>query len=363
MSEYETLAKNVLRKTLRLKPGENVIVETWNHGLPIATEFVYQARALGARPLLTFEDEGTFWRSAATLPKAKQGKVGSHEWAALKEADAYVFISGPADIAKIREVGQDKWSAMTSYNAEWYERSKKYRIRGARIGLGYVSVERSRSYGFDFDAWRRMMLDASSVEPAVLRRNGQTIQRLLSHKGRVVVTARNGTHFEFDLTGRKAVLDDGVITKQKLDEGENMASVPAGEVAVLPDAASGEGTIRFDRPVASIGRWMKGVTVAFENGRAVKWSAEENDGLLRPDWEKGGKDRGLLAGFDIGLNPAAQTGFLQDYLQAGNVYIAIGDAEEFGGKSTTDFYLASTLTGATVTVGGKTVVEGGRLVA
>jgi len=241
--------------------------------------------------------------------------------------------------------------------------AQKYRIRGARIGLGYVSVERSRSYGFDFDAWRRMMLDASSVEPAVLRRNGQTIQRLLSHKGRVVVTARNGTHFEFDLTGRKAVLDDGVITKQKLDEGENMASVPAGEVAVLPDAASGEGTIRFDRPVASIGRWMKGVTVAFENGRAVKWSAEENDGLLRPDWEKGGKDRGLLAGFDIGLNPAAQTGFLQDYLQAGNVYIAIGDAEEFGGKSTTDFYLASTLTGATVTVGGKTVVEGGRLVA
>ncbi len=65
MSEYEALAKNVLRKTLRVKAGENVIVETWNHGIPIAREFVFQIRALGARPLMTFEDEDAFWRSAA----------------------------------------------------------------------------------------------------------------------------------------------------------------------------------------------------------------------------------------------------------------------------------------------------------
>ena len=78
MSEYEALAKSVLKRTLQVKAGENVIVETWNHGLPIAAEFVYQIRGLGARSLLFFEDEDTFWRSAATLPKAKQGKVGAH---------------------------------------------------------------------------------------------------------------------------------------------------------------------------------------------------------------------------------------------------------------------------------------------
>ena len=361
MSEYEALAKNVLKKTLRVKPGENVIVETWNHGIPIAREFVYQTRALGARPLLMFEDEEAFWRSASSIPKGKLGKVGSHEWAAMKEADAYVFISGPADINKMREL-REGYNAMTAYNSEWYRRAEKYRIRGARVSLGYVSEQRARAYGFDLDAWRHMMLQASAVDPAVLRKNGARIQRLLSRKGHVVVSHPNGTRFEFDLTGRKAVLDAGVITKETLDDGEVMTSIPAGELSVLPDVRSGEGTIRFDRPVASFGRFMRGLTVAFDRGRVAKWSAQDNEDILRPQWDKakGGKD--LLAGFQIGLNPEAQTGYLQDYLVAGNVYIAIGDSDEFGGKSTTDFYLASTLTGATVTVGGKPVVDGGRLV-
>ena len=71
----------------------------------------------------------------------------------------------------------------------------------------------------------------------------------------------------------------------------------------------------------------------------------------------------LLGGFEFGLNPAAQTGFLQDYLPAGNVYLAIGDDEEFGGKNTPGFSMAGTLTGATVTIGGKTVLDGGRFVS
>src|SRR3990170_441888 len=362
MSEYEALAKSVLKNPLHLKAGENVIVEAWNHGLPIAAEFVYQVRALGARSLLLFEDEGTFWRSAAALPKAKQGKVGTHEWAALKEADAYVFISGPADITKIREVGMEKYSAMTAYNAEWYKRAEKYGIRGARIGLGYVSAERARAYGLDLADWRRMMLDASSVSPQEIQRLGRPAQKLLSGKGHVEVTAPNGTHLEFDLAGRRVHLDDGTLTEARLEAGENMAGIPAGELYVAPKETSGRGTIRFDRPVAYVGRWMRGLTFAFDGGRA-KWSAAEGDEIVRPQWNKGKPGKDLLGGFQIGLNPRARAGFLQDYIVAGNVYVLIGNNEEFGGKNKTNFAMAGTLTGATVTVDGTAIVKGGSVVA
>lgn len=358
MSEYEALAKHVLKKTLRIKAGENVIVETWNHGLPIAAEFVYQVRALGARSLLTFEDEETFWRSASTLPKAKQGKVGSHEWAAMKEADAYVFITGPADIGRMREL-RDGYNAMTSYNDEWYDRAEKYRIRGARIGLGYVTEPRARIYGFDLEGWRRMLLDASTVDARELRRAGSKIRRLLSGKGHVEITAPNGTRFECDLAGRRAHLDDSSIAAA-MEDGEAMASVPAGEVSVAPVEKSGQGTIRFDRPVASLGRWIRGLTFAFDGGRA-KWSASENAQLLQSGWDRAKAGRDLLAGIDIGLNPRGRTGFLTDYIVAGNVYVAIGDNSDFGGKNEPGFGLASTLTGATVTIDGKAVVEGGRI--
>src|SRR3989475_11809126 len=68
VSDYEALAKNVVRRSLHIQPKENVIVDWWNHGLDAAKEIVYQLRAVGARPMLLLEDEETHWRSVEDLP-------------------------------------------------------------------------------------------------------------------------------------------------------------------------------------------------------------------------------------------------------------------------------------------------------
>ena len=64
---------------------------------------------------------------------------------------------------------------------------------------------------------------------------------------------------------------------------------------------------------------------------------------------------------DIGVNPRGRQGFLQDVIAAGNVYVAVGNNDEVGGKNNSDFSLGASLTGATVTVNGKPVIEGGAL--
>jgi aminopeptidase len=363
VSEYEALAKNVIRRTLHIQPKENVIVETWNHGLPIATEIVYQARAAGARPMLLFEDEDTYWRSVKTLPESKLGQVGSHEWKAIAEADGYVFIPGPADITKIREAGK-KYSAATAYNGEWYRRAKRNRLRGARLGLGYVTEPRARAYGFDLQDWRAMVLDASSVDGQQIVRAGRKVTRALAKKGRLEITHPNGTSFSCDLVGRPAGIEDGIVTKEDLDEGENMANLPAGEAFVVPDEKSGEGTIVFDRPIAYLGRLIRDVRVAFDGGRMVKFSASENEDIIRSDWNEAKGPKDLLGFLDIGLNPRARSGFLQDAIVAGSVFVAVGSNDEVpGGKNKTDFSLGASVTGATVTIEGRPVVRKGALAA
>ena len=363
VSEYEALAKNVIRRTLHIQPKENVIVETWNHGLPIATEIVYQARAAGARPMLLFEDEDTYWRSVKTLPESKLGQVGSHEWKAIAEADGYVFIPGPADITKIREAGK-KYSAATAYNGEWYRRAKRNRLRGARLGLGYVTEPRARAYGFDLQDWMAMVLDASSVDGQQIVRAGRKVTRALAKKGRLEITHPNGTSFSCDLVGRSAGIEDGIVTKEDLDAGENMANLPAGEAFVVPDEKSGEGTLVFDRPIAYLGRLIRDVRVAFDGGRMVKFSASENEDIIRSDWNEAKGPKDLLGFLDIGLNPRARSGFLQDAIVAGSVFVAVGSNDEVpGGKNKTDFSLGASLTGATVTIEGRPVVRKGALAA
>src|SRR5207302_1560633 len=81
----------------------------------------------------------------------------------------------------------------------------------------------------------------------------------------------------------------------------------AGEAFVVPDEKSGDGTIVFDRPIAWLGRWIRDVRVAFDGGRMVKFSASENEDLIRSEWEEAKGPKDLLGYLDIGLNPKAQS--------------------------------------------------------
>ncbi len=359
MSEYENLAKNVIRKSLQIKPKEGVIVECWNHGLDAAREFVYQLRAVGAKPMFLFEDEETYWRSVETLPAPKLGQVSKSEWSALADADAYIFLPGPADIVRYRQ-NMAKAGAATAYNSDWYKRAGKAGLRGARVLLGYVSPERARAYGFEFEPWRAMVLAAGGADFGAISRRGKKLTALLSQDADVTVTAPNGTDLTFRLKGRAAHCDDGVVDAQDLKEGEFMTGVPPGSSYVAPDEGSAEGTFVADRPMPYLGTMARGIRFEFHDGKG-SWSAAEGAEGLRASYEKatGAKDR--LGALSLGINPAAAYGFLQDDLVAGSVELSIGDNTEWGGKNTSSFSGSGRLSQATVKIGRKTVVDGGRL--
>ena len=359
MSQYEPFAKNVIRKSLQIKPQESVIVECWNHGFDAAKEFVYQLRAAGAKPMLLVEDEETHWRSVDTLPPSKLGKVSKSEWSALAAADAYIFLPGPADIARYR-ANMAKMGAATAYNADWYRRAKKAGLRGARVLLGYVSPERAQAYGFDYEAWRSMILGAGAADFGAISRKGHRLAQLLSGEGDVEVSAPNGTRLTFRLKGRTAKCDDGVIDKADLRAGDVMTGVPGGSSYVAPEEGSAEGDVVADLSTPFLGSSVRGVRLEFRNGRA-RWTAASGADAIQASYAKatGAKDR--LAAISIGLNPAAKYGFLQDDLVAGAVEIDIGDNTELGGKNRSSFSFGARMSKATVKIGRKTVVDAGRL--
>ena len=99
-STRRAFARNVLRNSLLLRRGENLLVETWSGTQAWAESLVLEARMLGARPLLVVEDEATYWKGVEEAPASHLGQVGSHEWATLKACDANVYLWGPYDTAR-----------------------------------------------------------------------------------------------------------------------------------------------------------------------------------------------------------------------------------------------------------------------
>jgi leucyl aminopeptidase (aminopeptidase T) len=361
MTNYDSLVRNVLSSTLAIQSGDDVIVETWDHGLPIAADFVYRLRELGARPMLLFEHEKAFWRSVQSLPEDKLGKMGEHEWAAIEKAKGYIFIPGPDEFSKVWK-NPSKFRASTSYNEEWYERAKRYRLKAARIGLGYASPNRARSYRLPLAAWQRMAIAASTVDFAALKDQITRLTPSLKN-GEVKITSPNGTNLNLRLAGREAYSEDCIVDAEDLDHGRNVANLPGGNILVCPDEMFAEGRVVFDRPTPYMGKWVGGIRLDFKDGVLGNYQARQNGDHFKASYEKASGEKNRIAAIGIGLNPKARIGFLQDGITAGVVTVAIGGNDDIGGANKTDFYFPSVLTKATLTIDGNTIVQNGKLTA
>ncbi len=358
-ANYDPLVRNVLSKTLAIQSGDDVIVETWDHGLPIAANFIYRLRELGARPMLWFEHEKTFWQSIDSLPEDKLGKVGDHEWAAIEKAKGYIFITGPAEFSRVWK-NPAKFGAATGYNEEWYERAKRYRLKAARIGLGYTSANRARSYRLPLAAWQRMLIEASTVDFAGLKGQVTKLAPLMKN-GEVKITSPNGTNLTLRLLDREVSSEDCIVDQDDLDHGRNVANIPGGNILACPDEMFAEGRVVFDRPTPYMGKWVGGMRLDFKDGILTNYKATQNVGHFKASYDKASGEKNRIAAIGVGLNPKARIGFLQDTMVAGAVTVAIGGNDDIGGASKTDFYFPGILTKATLTVNGNTIVRNGKL--
>src|SRR5208283_4718507 len=356
---YDGLVKKVLSTTLSIQTGDDVIVETWDHGLPIADAFIYHLRKLGARPMLLFEHEEAFWKRAESLSGDVLGKVGEHEWAAMEKAKGYVFIPGPANFTRVWK-NLSKFHSAVSYNQEWYERAKRYRLKAARIMLGYASRERARGSNISFTAWQRMLLTACNINYEALKEKMVKVAASLRN-GQVHITAPNGTDLNLRLAGRDAYPEDCIVDNDDLDHGRNVANIPGGNILVCPDEMFAEGRVVFDRPTPYMGKWVGGIRLDFKDGILTNYKATQNADHFKRSYDKASGEKNRIAAIGVGLNPKAKIGFMQDGITAGALTAAIGGNDDIGGANKTDFYFPGILTKATLTIDGKTIVQNGKL--
>lgn len=310
---WAEVAGRLLDRTLGLKKGESITVETWDNGLRFALEVVRQARRKGAIPLLLLEDEATFLKGVAEMPKESTGLMGKHEYGLLSGTDAYVFIPGPPLGAFYKGISREQYAESTKYNESWYKAAKKARLRGARLPFGYVGRDFAKLAGTNEKVMIRGHLEAALADLNKISQTGKALAAKLQD-GREAVVSTRSSRIVFSLKG-DLELEDGLVDQDDLREGLNMTYLPPGYVLKGVAKGSATGKIAVTRSLSSGGMIEDGV-LEFEKGRLRKWSSERSKDSL--DKVLGGGNLPLEC-FAVGLNPRLNYGLGLDRFVKGAI--------------------------------------------
>jgi len=344
-SLYERVARKVLGKSLSVKKGENLVVETWNNGLPFARHVVVEARRIGAIPVMLFEDEGAYIEGVRKGDPDSVGVMGKHEQALLSSSDAYVFVPGPPIGALSRKLDRKEVADSTRYNDSWYAAAAKAKLRGARLPFGYVDDDVARVIGRSRAAIVTHQLRGALTDFDALGSRARAIAPHL-RDGAKVKLATPGAELEFTLNGESEI-SDGVVDQEDIASGNGMAYIPPGYIYKQIDQSSANGSLSLS-PVISLHGPVNDALLEFEGGRLTRWSSRSSSKALNRIVETSSERSRVPGGMLIGLNPDLKYGYGQNTLVGGVIGIRCAGA------------MLTTKEGS-LSTDGKTIVANGRL--
>ncbi|HKV90598.1 MAG TPA: aminopeptidase [Thermoplasmata archaeon] len=353
-SRETQFARAVLSRTLKVRPGENVIIEGWTHTLPWAVALARETRRLKAFPMVLFEDEDSFWDSVKSREDKILGAAPSHEWAALGKTDVYIHMWGAGDRLRMGELGDERAGKIIGFNPAWYAAASKAGVRGTRLEVGRPFPNLAKVYGVEEAKWMDQVVSGSMVDPNKLQAAGRPIAKALEKGPTVRIHDEKGTDVTLGLKHRAAGIADGRLTPKEIKRPFGMlSSLPSGVVRVALDESVADGTIVANRPSYFETGKAEGGVLTFEKGRLVSHHFDSGSEFFDRDYAKGGKGRDQPGRLSIGLNPKLHNTPQVEDIEAGAVLVSVGTNRFLNGKNSSPFFGFVVNVGASVEVDGR----------
>lgn len=178
--------------------------------------------------------------------------------------------------------------------------------------------------GITIDSFERTM-DADWEE---LNRETTAMADMLTKAQSVKITTAAGTDLTFDIDGRTAKADCGMIA-----EPGSYGNLPAGEAFLAPMEHTAQGVLVIDGSFPFAGILDTPLRLEIEDGFVVKASGHPCAAKLKEIFDTYGRNARNVAEFGVGTLPTARiTGsILEDEKVKGTIHIAVGDNASMGG--------------------------------
>jgi len=311
----QKLAANLAGYSVKVKPGENVLIEMIGSERELLKCLIEEVAKLGGNPFVEIEDRSVL-RTLLMNAKEDQLKTwAEYDLERMKRMDAYIGIRAGENMNELADVPGDAmklYDRIHRHPVHLEQRVKKTKW----VILRYPNGSMAQSASMSTEAFEDFYFDVCNLDYAKMDRAMDPLHELMSRTDEVRIVGP-GTDLAFSIKG---------VGAQKCSGERN---IPDGEVYSCPVRDSVNGTIAYNTPSVYNGFTYENIKFRFENGKIVEATANDTDRInALLDSDEGAR---YIGEFSLGFNPYIlhpMKDTLFDEKIAGSLHFTPGQAYE-----------------------------------
>lgn len=283
----EKLAKNILHYSVKLQPGENLLIEVLGEAQDLTSALVKEAYAIGANPFVSTYVMGIQRDLLMNCNEKQLELMSQNEMQRMKDMQAYISINDPTNTAELSDVPGEK---MQLYN-NYIVKKVHLEIRVPHTKwciMNYPSPSMAQKANMSTEAFEDFYFDVCTVDYAKMSKAMDPLVELMKKTDRVRITGKD-TDLTFSIKGMPAIKCAGDL------------NIPDGEVFSAPLKNSVNGYITYNTPAEYQGVTYENIRLEFKDGKIVTATANDTESINKVfDTDEGAR---YIGEFAIGVNP------------------------------------------------------------
>lgn len=308
------LAQNLTSYSVRLEPGEKVLIDAFDVPDEIIVELLRATRSRGAIPYVNLNHARVSREIALEATEEQLRTHGAIELQRMKSMDAYIALRGAMNIFESSDVPAKQIKMVSEVLKpvlDWRVNHTKW------VVLRWPTPSMAQQAMMSTEAFEDFFFKVCNLNYERMKEGSSRLAERMGAADQVEIKG-NGTRLTFSLNGINAVPCVGTH------------NIPDGEVFSCPVRESVEGVIQYNAPTVYQGVSFDDIRLEFKKGKIVDAQSSSNTQRLNEilDSDIGAR---YIGEFAIGFNPHIREpmrDILFDEKIAGSFHFTPGQAYE-----------------------------------
>lgn len=286
-SRYEVLARNLINYSVKIKPGEKVLIEVIGNETALTKELIKEAYKAGGIPFVTIKNNEVT-RVLLTQSTEEQIKdMAAFEINRMKEMQAYIGIRAGENVSEMGSVPSEKMNTYMKYYSKPLH--SELRVKKTKwCVLRYPNHSMAQLAEMSTDDFEDFYFKVCNLDYSKMSKAMDNLVELIEKTDKVRITGK-GTDLAFSIKGLPGIKCDGVM------------NIPDGEVFTAPVKDSVNGVISYNVPAVYQGFTFENIVLEFKDGKIVKATANDTERITKIfDTDEGAR---YVGEFSLGVNP------------------------------------------------------------